>query len=454
MAAPTTVLQFTAWQKNTLTTALQTANTTLTAKQTALVTQTKTRDDAKAQLAAIAADMTAVRKQLAGTVTPEDGAALLLQLQTDITNSRKATATLAAAERNLAAAKADSDATSAAVQRVAAALAAATAAWNDAQVQDKRRSGLKAALAAAPLSTIAADAATAAAGASFTAAKTRLEADVPVALKTQAEERLAAENTRSATTLQDAQQAQAAVETKQSADGGVSGPLLKLQDEFQRADAAFTAYVTGASDRLKQATALLAKIGDPTVSPLTAAQTTRIHDATLVANATAAATLEAARNDAAVKVAQKQAALDQAVRQALAADVDADPTANPAVVTATTDLTSAQTALTAAQTAYTPTIEQQARDWEATVPDTTWQLLADFERARGLLTDLQNPGPAALTTAMDNAENALVAAMITADKSARTITALLSNATQQAAIATYETTALEGRQFSAVRGDF
>src|SRR5260370_13138897 len=164
MPPPTTVLQFTAAQKDSLTTALQKANSALTSTKTALAAQTKTRDTAKAQLAAIAADMTSVRKQLAGTVTPEDGAALPLQLQTDITNSRKATAALAEVERGLAAAKADADGAASAVPLTSSTFATATAAWKDAQVQDKRRADLKAALAAPPLSTIAADAAAGARG--------------------------------------------------------------------------------------------------------------------------------------------------------------------------------------------------------------------------------------------------------------------------------------------------
>src|SRR5260370_17461595 len=134
MPPPTTVLQFTADQKDRLTTALQKANTNLTSAQTALAAATKTRDDAKAQLATIAADMASVRKQLAGTVTPEDGAALLLLLQTDITNSRKGTAALAEAERTLAAAKALADAVATSVQLITPALAAATAGGKDPQV--------------------------------------------------------------------------------------------------------------------------------------------------------------------------------------------------------------------------------------------------------------------------------------------------------------------------------
>jgi hypothetical protein len=454
MAPPTTVLGWTKLQKDTLTTALQNANTALQSAQANNTAATLARDTVKGKLAALDADMISIRKQLAGTVTPEDGAALLQQLQDDITNSRKTTAALAEAERTLAGTKADTDLATAEVQRITIALANATAAWKDAQVQDKRRTDLQNQLAQPPLSTIVADAATAAGGAAFTAAKTRLENDLPVALKTQAEERLTTEGARSAATVSDYQQALTLLEARQSSDGGINGPVGTLQSDFQRADAAFTAYVTGAIDHLNQANALLAKVGDPTVAPLTPAQTARIHDAVLVPNATTAAALEAARNDAAVTLAQKQAALDQAIRQAIAANVDADPATDPGVQAATTGRDAAQTALTGAQGAYTPAIEKEARDWEVTVPDSTWQLLRDFERASSLLAALQNPTPAALATAMDNAENALVTALIAADKSVRTLAALSSASAKQAAMAAYESAAADGRQFSAVRGDF
>jgi hypothetical protein len=445
MAPPTTVLGWTKQQKDTLTTALQSANTALQTAQSNSTVATQARD---------ADNMTSIRKQLAGTVTPEDGAALLQQLQDDITNSRKTTAALAQAERALAAANADTNIATTEVQRITTALANATAAWKDAQVQDKRRNDLKAQLAQPPLSSIVADAATAAAGPAFTAAKNRLESDIPVALKAQAEERLTAEGSRSAATASDYQQALAVLETKQSSDGGINGPVATLQSDFQRADAAFTAYVTGAIDRLNQAKALFAKVGDPTVAPLTPAQTARIHDAALVANGTAAAVLEAAVNGAAVTLAQDQAALDQAIRLAIAANVDADPSTDLGVQGATTTRDGAQGALTAALGAYTAPIEKEARDWEVTVPDTTWQLLRDFERARSLLAALQSPTPAALASAMDNAENALVTALIAADKSARTLDALGNAAAKQAAMAAYESAAADSRQFSAVRGDF
>jgi hypothetical protein len=81
-------------------------------------------------------------------------------------------------------------------------------------------------------------------------------------------------------------------------------------------------------------------------------------------------------------------------------------------------------------------------------------LLRDFERARSLLAALQSPTPAALASAMDNAENALVTALIAADKSARTLDALGNAAAKQAAMAAYESAAADSRQFSAVRGDF
>jgi len=325
---------------------------------------------------------------------------------------------------------------------------------NDATVQDKRRSALKAALASPPLSTIVADAAAAAAGATFTAAQARLQGDLPAPLIAEAKERLLDEITRATASSQEYEQAQTLVEAKWTSDGGVTGAVLTLQNAFNRADAAFTAYVTTANDQFQQAKASLAKVADPTVAPLTPAEKASIHDPTTVTNAETAAAAEKKVDDAVAALAQKQEALDQAIRQAIAADVDSDPATNATVIAATTDRDNAEAALTSAKNAYTAALQQQTTAWEVLVPDSTWQLLAAFEKATATLNWLQNPGPAALSASMDTAEHALVTALLAADKSARTVAALKAEAAKRAAVANYESTAAESRRFSAVRGDF
>ena len=199
MAAPTTVLQFTTLQNNNLTTALKNAQSELATKQGAFAAATAALATFQSQLATIVADMASVRNQLADSATPEDGSALLLQLQNGITKSRRITGAIALAKRDLAVAKAEAKVAASETQRLSAALADSTGALGDATAQDKRRNALKAALTLPPLNTITADSAAVIAGTAFLDAakkykladvQSRLQGDLPVSLMSQAAERL------------------------------------------------------------------------------------------------------------------------------------------------------------------------------------------------------------------------------------------------------------------------
>ena len=232
------------------------------------------------------------------------------------------------------------------------------------------------------------------------------------------------------------------------------GAVAACRGAFDRADADLSAYVTTANDRFQQATASLAKIADPTYSALTPAQRAGIQDASAVANAKAAATAEKSVDDAIAALAQKEAVLDEKIREALSVDIDSDPSANANVVAAATDRDNASAQLATAKANYTLALQDQAAAWEALVPDSAWQLLWTFKSAQATLNWLQTPGPAALSAAMDGAEAALVTALLAADKSQRTIAALMAEAAEEAEIADYETAAAPSRRFSALRGDF
>jgi trimeric autotransporter adhesin len=461
MANPTTVLQFATAQNAALTAALQTAQTDLTAKQAAYAAATQARDAAKAALAQTAADMTSLRNQLASVPTPEDANALLASLQADIVKSRQQTGAISNAEGAAVAAQADLAAATAAVQLISTALKASAAALADAATQDARRSASKALLTSAPLSTIVADAAAVLAGTAFvdpankfkfTDAQNRLQGDLPAALIAEAAQRMNDEIARSAAHSGEYLQAQQMLEAKWTADGGVTGAVTALQSAFNRADAAFTNFVTTANDQFQRAKNALAQAADPTVSPLTAAQKAGINNAAAVAAATTAAAAEKTVDDAVAALAQKQEALDAAILTARSND--ADPNTDAGVAAATTARDTAKTALTTAQAAYTATLQGQMTSWEALVPDGEWQLLAAYEQAIITLNLLQNPGPTALLNVLNAAEQALVTGLLAADKSVRTTAALQSAATKQSAIASWETTASDTRRFSALRGDF
>jgi hypothetical protein len=462
MADPTTLLDFATQQNAALKAALTKAQANLTVAQAAYTAAAKARDDTRNALSKTVADMASIRSKLAGAVTPEDLAALLLQLQADITQSRQEAGALSWKERAVAGAKADTDGAAAEVQRLTAAVTASNTALADAKAQSQTRADLKTRLADPPLSTIKADAAAVLAGTEFVDpagkykfadAQTRLQNDLPPALITEAEHRLQDEIARASSSSGEYLQAQAQVELKWTSDGGVTGSVLALQNAFSRAAALFTGYVTNANDRFQQAKAALAGVADPTNSPLTPAQKASINDATTVTNATAAVTAEKAVDDAADNLAQKQAILDEKTREAEAADPNADPATNPTVIAATGDRDTAKTQLAAAQTAYAA-VQSGMTAWEVLVPDTEWQLFWSYEQAQLTLNWLGNPDPATLASDMDAAEQALVKALLAADKSAHSLIELEADAARRLAMANYEAAAAEGRRFSALRGDF
>ncbi len=470
MADPTTVIDFTQQQNDNLVAALKTAQADLTTRLAAYSTAQKALTTLQTQLANIAADMASIRTQLAGAVTPEDGSALLLKLQTDITDSRQTTGQIAVAQLNVTVASAEADAATAEAQRLTAALAASNTALAAAKAQATRRAALKTALASPPLATIVADAGAVFAGTAavdaagkfkLPDATNRLKADLPASLIAQAEVRLKDEIARSAANRGEYLQAQTALESQWTSDGGVAGTLAALQNVYTRAGDALNQYVTTASDRFNMAKTAIGNVADPTVSPLSSAQSASIQDATAVSNAVAGGALEKAVDDQVALLAQKQQILDDKTRQAIANHVD--PSTDAGVQGAQLDVTNAENQLQTLEAAFTavPAMpagaqsgEQETVAWEVRVPDSEWQLLWSYENAQLTLNWLTTPGPVALSTALDTAEQNLVKQLLIADKSVSAGAALHADAAKRNTIATYETTAADSRRFSALRGDF
>jgi hypothetical protein len=470
MADPTTVIDFTTQQNTKLTAALSAAQASLTTTLTAQAAAGAALAALQTQLANTVADMTSVRNQLANTVTPEDGTALLLQLQNDIGASRQTTGHILIAQRALATANADAANATAEVQRLTAALAASNTALTAATAQAARKAALKSALAAPPLSTIVADAAAILAGTStvdaagkfkFTDAVNRLQADLPPAMIAQAEVRLKDEIARATASVGEYLQAQTELEAQWTSDGGVAGATAALQNVFNRATAALNNYVTTAGDRFTMAKNAIASVADKTVSPLTAAQAAGIGNATTVGNAVAGAALEKPVDDQIAVIAQKEQVLDDKVRQAIANHVD--PATDASVAAARTDLANSKTQLQTLQAAYTAVPaappgalsgKAEMAAWEVLVPDSEWQLLWSYESAQITLNWLQTPGPAALSAALDTAEQNLVTQLLLAEKSVVAGARLQSEATKRSAVATFETTNSDAGRFSALRGDF
>jgi hypothetical protein len=462
MADPTTLLGFATLQSTNFNAALAKAQTNLTAAQTNYTAATQARDATNAVLSSIVTGMASLRTQLAAAVTPEDITDLQQKFQAAINQSRQQTGVLAWKQRAVAVTKAAVDAATAEVRRITTALAASSTSLASAQADNTKRTGLKAMLASAPLSTIKTDAAAILAATTFldpankfkfTDAQTRIQGDLPAALLKEAEQRLTDETTRSQASAQSYVQAQQQVETQWTSDLGVNGSVLAQRSAFDRAESAFTDFVTTAAARFQQAKTGLASVADPTFSPLTPTQKASINDAGTVATAQAAAAKEQAVDDAVANLAQKQEALEQAIRAAEAKNIDADPSTDPGVATATSDVNTAKSQLDAAKAAFI-SVQAGLTAWGVLVPDSEWQVLWSYEFGQQILNWLQSTDGTALQTAMDSAEQSLVTALLAADKSLRTLVTLKADATLHSAVATYETSSAEARRFSALRGDF
>ncbi len=448
MPAPTTMLQFANQEKSAYQSEQTKAQAALAAAQQVLA-------QAQADLATLSADfaklqdqVASIHKQLAVTPMPADAAALAQQLETTIIALRAKQAQLLDGDDAVDEAQSEAENAQADFDHVNAALAKATSDQANAQADDATRTAWKQAVAAAPLNTLKADAAAALAASPFTDAKTRIEGDIPSALITRARER----GTLAVDRLMAFQTAATFAEDELSTDldtnAGLGGKTQKRRVEFKRAQAAFGDYVQRAAERYDRALAVLA--GVVSAPPLTQPEKDRITDVTIVAKGTAAATNEKARDDA---EAAKQAALDDATLVALEADPDADVSGDPNVSAAATALQTSQTALTAAQNAYTAQNRKDLDTWEAAVPDSSWNLLAQFEEAKLVLTSLSTVDPTALATAMKTAESAYAGALFTEAQGARTTWFLTESAKRRADRLATATKSGKAHVFGALRGD-
>src|SRR5947209_19836358 len=141
------------------------------------------------ELVALEKDAARIRKELAEVETPADGEALLAQLSDTIVALRAKSADILSAEEDAALAKASSEQAGSDLASAETLLSAADAAQAAAQSDSDRRAALVKALNDASLASIQQAATDALKANPFKKAQTRIENDVPDALRTRAEER-------------------------------------------------------------------------------------------------------------------------------------------------------------------------------------------------------------------------------------------------------------------------
>ncbi len=394
--------------------ALKAASDDLAARQNAfdlLVTQS----------AALDAGLAAKRRALATTTVPAEALALLEQIRLELLEQRAKGRALAAARRDLAAARAAHDAALDLQRDAAAAVAAAQAALAAAEADDKTWGEWILALDAAPLVTLQADAAAAKAApapASYAAAKARVDA-LPAALIALARDCFSSLGARRQVAAQAALDGAREHVAALAGLSGVTGAPLPLRATLDAAVTRLRAHVFQAHESFVAATARLAQIAEAPL--LTAAELAALNAAGDVkTKGEAAAAKEAAFNAVLVEIDQKRAALDKRKRAALAKD----PLANVAnLAPEQADLDAAQAKLVAAPANEYPPLKNDLPPWLVNLPDAAFTRLIDFLAAEQTLDQLAAlDAKVALVTGAQGltaAQTALVAVLDAEWKAAR-----------------------------------
>ena len=211
------------------------------------------RDGDQKTLANTGAAIAAKRAALAIAASPADAAQLVADLIALIITQRSQQGTVLDDLEETAAAQADADAAAAAGARAAARLAGIEAAIDEATADDDRRTKLKDAIAAPPLSTLKGDAATFKASATVTNATTRIGKNFPNELLAIADKRVDTRVNRLASLQGSINNAQDALGNEYAADAGLAGRAEQKRIAFERAQAALADYVATAASRYAQA---------------------------------------------------------------------------------------------------------------------------------------------------------------------------------------------------------
>jgi hypothetical protein len=420
----------------------------------------RTVTQAQEALRTTTAAIAAAGRQLPGA-SPSDTAALNRNIRDLLIEGRGRTGALLDARDTQADAAAAVAGARARQERAAAGKARAAAVAAEAAASARRQAQL-AALGAAPLSSIPADATTALGDAVTTDAETLIEANFPAELLALATERhvsrrAAIEAARASLTA-----AQAADATDAAIRGGVAGSLQSAAQAFDRSADEVADFVARAKTRFDAALGVLRDLqrigaeraaGKPTPDILSDAEKADVAGSTDRVNAaTAAAPIETARR----AVTTARTAVDlEILTQISGAAIDGFPTS--AAVANKCAAVAASTALGGAVTTLDTGGEKTVLDqWEVVAPDPAWRTLADYLEARAVLTDLGATtvmGPNSLASRLSDSEDAYATALQAEGRAFRRAGAYQDAVTEREA----RLDALAGssaiRYPSAVRGD-
>jgi len=429
---------------------LATAQTSLQSARAQLATDQKALDKA-------GSDISAARAKLAVTTVPADANALIAQITQMIIGQRALQGTVLDDKDLIPDIQASLDAATAtqarATSRVTSIQATIAAVQGDAAKRDLYRS----AIVAAPLVTLKGDATAFLAGATVTHAKSRIGKNFPDKLLAIADKEHDTRTGRVKSLQTDLNSACDALAAEQANDNGLAGAAAQKKLAFQRAQDTLANYVSAAADRFTRAKTVMAALEAIEVAPpntvpdvLTAAEQAQL-TALAPAGEVAEPTAENLDTDLNA-VFTADAALQTQILASITANVDGLST-DPNINTKRTAVATAQKAFKDALAAFAAASKKDLDSWEAVVPDSAWKVLVDYQEALAALNDLSASDPAALATAMDNAEADYVTALGAAAVAQRRQdyfgdAIALSQERLDAAQG-----AITGRMLSAVRGD-
>jgi hypothetical protein len=405
----------------------------------------------------VGSSIAAMRAQLAVTTVPADANALITQITAQIIAQRGLQGAVLDDQDALDAATASVDAANATLGRATARASSVQATIAKVTTEDAQRQSLKQAIAAAPLSTLKANATTFLGSATVTNATTRLGKNFPAKIITMAGKRHDSRSNRLASLQTVLDNAQDALGTELATDGGLQGAATQKQIGFQRAQSVLSQYVATAANRFSRAQAVTKMLEAIEVDVtgtvpdvLTDAEKTQL---TALSAAGAAAEVTAESIDADLDaIFAAQDALDAQILTQINTDVDKLST-DPTVAAKRGAITAAVTAYKTAITNFAAADKGDLDQWEAVIPDAAWKVLLDYEEAIAALNELSAADPVALAAAMDAAENAYTTALAAAGLAQRRVDYIGDEIALGLERLDSAQAAIANRLLSAIRGD-
>lgn len=447
----TTLLDFATNDLNRVTQDRTTAQTALAAAQAGLGSTQADRDATAAAIVDLQGQIAKKRQEIANAAMPADAEAAAADLEKLLIKLNAQQAHAVDLQVQLDTFQSQIDVQLAALGVATTRSAAVANAFAAAQKADTDQQAWHAALVSAPIQNIGQAATDAQAAALYTTAKTRAEAGFNADLLKHVRKRESNEQARLAVIRSTLDHMQDDLDAKEKADRGLAGAVAPLQTIYDRAEAAFRVAVMGAQDRFNRAQGLLATIAAAPALP--DAEKNHMLDATIVNAAKGnAVTHEEALETARDAFTQANADLERAK-----AEESAGLTPFMTVANAQTAVGTAQGDLATAKGNFTQGESDALDAWEATVPDSSWTLLAAFDEADLILNDLEsNATPvklAALETAMKTAASNLADALDLLAKSDRAVALLGWRMKQQSELLDAAARSGSARVLNALRGD-